>query len=156
MLKSAMQLAKQKGAKYLRLFVVDINKPAINLYLKNGFNQVDGIYEERIDDFVLYEYGFEIEITPSIFWVDYLTDFSYFLNFRAWHLDEKNPCGLLLFLISKLVDSKIRRKHFEILLLDNGRLTEEGRCFFEKNNPHNGFYSCINFVVNVLLLPENW
>lgn len=62
MLKSAMKLAKQRGAKYLRLFVVDINKPAINLYLKNGFNQVDGIYEERIDDFVLYEYGFEIEI----------------------------------------------------------------------------------------------
>jgi len=62
MLKSAMKLAKQKGAKYLRLFVVDINKPAINLYLKNGFNQVDGIYEERIDDSVLYEYGFEIEI----------------------------------------------------------------------------------------------
>lgn len=62
MLKSAMKLAKQKGAKYLRLFVVDINRPAINLYLKNGFNQVDGIYEERIDDFVLYEYGFEIEI----------------------------------------------------------------------------------------------
>lgn len=62
MLKNAMELAKQKGAKYLRLFVVDINKPAINLYLKNGFNQVDGIYEERIDNSVLYEYGFEIEI----------------------------------------------------------------------------------------------
>lgn len=62
MLKSAMKLAKQKGAEYLRLFVVDINKPAINLYLKNGFNQADGIYEEKIDDFVLYEYGFEIEL----------------------------------------------------------------------------------------------
>jgi ribosomal protein S18 acetylase RimI-like enzyme len=62
MLKNAMELAKQKNAKYLRLFVVDINKSAINLYLKNGFKQVDGIYEERIDDFVLHEYGFEIEI----------------------------------------------------------------------------------------------
>lgn len=62
MLKNAMELAKLKNAKYLRLFVVDINKPAINLYLKNGFKQVDGIYEERIEDFVLYEYGFEIEI----------------------------------------------------------------------------------------------
>ncbi|KPU44428.1 putative phosphinothricin acetyltransferase YwnH [Oxobacter pfennigii] len=62
MLKNALKLAKQKGAKYLRLFVVDINKPAINLYLKNGFKRVDGIYEERIDDFVLREYGFEIEI----------------------------------------------------------------------------------------------
>ena len=62
MLKNAMELAKQKDAKYLRLFVVDINKPAINLYLKNGFKRVDGIHEERIDDFVLREYGFEIEI----------------------------------------------------------------------------------------------
>ncbi len=63
MLKNAMELAKQKGAKYLRLFVVDINKPAINLYLKNGFKRVEGIYEEKIDDFVLREYGFEIEIS---------------------------------------------------------------------------------------------
>ena len=62
MLKNAMELAKLKNAKYLRLFVVDINKPAINLYIKNGFKQVDGIYEEKIEDFVLYEYGFEIEI----------------------------------------------------------------------------------------------
>lgn len=61
-LKHAMTLTKQNSAKYLRLFVVDINKPAISLYLKNGFNQVDGIYEERIDDFVLREYGFEIEV----------------------------------------------------------------------------------------------
>lgn len=62
MLKNAMKLAKQKDAKYLRLFVVDINKPAIKLYLKNGFKRVDGTYEEKIDDFVLREYGFEIEI----------------------------------------------------------------------------------------------
>jgi len=62
MLKNAISLAKQKNAEYLRLLVVDINKPAINLYLKNGFRLVDGIYEERIDDFVLREYGFEIEI----------------------------------------------------------------------------------------------
>jgi ribosomal protein S18 acetylase RimI-like enzyme len=62
MLKNAMELAKQKNVKYLRLFVVDINKPAINLYLKNGFKQIDGIYEERIEDSVLHEYGFEVEI----------------------------------------------------------------------------------------------
>lgn len=63
MLKHAITLTKQKNAKYLRLFVVDINKPAINLYLKNGFRQVDGIYEERIDaNLTLREYGFEIEV----------------------------------------------------------------------------------------------
>ncbi|NFS06501.1 GNAT family N-acetyltransferase [Clostridium botulinum] len=62
MLKHAITLTKQKNAKCLRLFVVDINKPAINLYLKSGFRQVDGIYEERIDaDLTLREYGFEIE-----------------------------------------------------------------------------------------------
>jgi ribosomal protein S18 acetylase RimI-like enzyme len=62
MLNKTMKLAKQNDADYLRLFVVDINKPAINLYLKNGFTSLDGIYEERFDDFVLREYGFEIEI----------------------------------------------------------------------------------------------
>lgn len=62
-LKHAITLAKQKNAKYLRLFVVDINKPAINVYLKNGFRQADGIYEERIDDgLILREYGFEIKV----------------------------------------------------------------------------------------------
>ncbi|WP_255417557.1 GNAT family N-acetyltransferase [Acidilutibacter cellobiosedens] len=64
MLKHAIALTKQKDAKYLRLFVVDINVPAINLYLRNGFRQVDGIYEEKIDDnFTLREYGFEIKVS---------------------------------------------------------------------------------------------
>lgn len=63
MLKYAISLTKQKNVKYLRLFVVDINKPAINVYIKNGFRQVEGIYEERIDDeLILYEYGFEIDV----------------------------------------------------------------------------------------------
>jgi ribosomal protein S18 acetylase RimI-like enzyme len=63
MLKHATTLTKQKDAKYLRLFVVDINKPAMNLYLKNGFRQVDGVYEEKIDDdIILREFGFEIEV----------------------------------------------------------------------------------------------
>ena len=62
MLSYAIMVTKQKNDKYLRLFVVDINKPAINLYIKNGFSQVDGIYEERVDDeHILREYGFEIK-----------------------------------------------------------------------------------------------
>ncbi|EFC99841.1 hypothetical protein CLOSTHATH_01950 [Hungatella hathewayi DSM 13479] len=41
---------------------MDINKPAIHLYMKNGFEQADGIYDEVIDDdLVLHEYGFEIK-----------------------------------------------------------------------------------------------
>ena len=63
MLNHAITLTKRNKAKYLRLFVVDINKPAINVYLKNGFKQVFGIYEEKIDDnIILREYGFEIEV----------------------------------------------------------------------------------------------
>ena len=63
MLHCAMDVARQKGAAYLRLFVVDINLPAIRLYRKNGFQQADGVYEEVIDDdFALREYGFEIEL----------------------------------------------------------------------------------------------
>jgi len=63
MLKEAIALAKDRAAKYLRLFVVDINEPAINLYIKNGFKKVKGIYDEIIDDdLVLHEYGFELAI----------------------------------------------------------------------------------------------
>ena len=59
-LREAERLAKSAGAAYLRLFVVDINKPAINLYLKCGFSRAGGIFEEKIDDFtVLREYGVE-------------------------------------------------------------------------------------------------
>lgn len=61
-LNEAITLARDKGARYLRLFVVDINKPAINFYIKSGFKRVDGIYDEIIDDnLVLHEFGFEIE-----------------------------------------------------------------------------------------------
>lgn len=63
MLQHAITLTEQKNVKYLRLFVVDINKPAINLYLKNGFRRVDGIYKEKVeDDMILHEFGFEIEV----------------------------------------------------------------------------------------------
>ena len=61
-LKGAIELARDKGAKYLRLFVVDINEPAINLYIKNGFKKADGIYDEIIDDnLILHEFGYEIK-----------------------------------------------------------------------------------------------
>lgn len=64
LINQAISLAKEKEAKYVRLFVVDINEPAIQLYKKNGFKRMEGIYDEKIeDDFVLHEYGFEIEIT---------------------------------------------------------------------------------------------
>ena len=62
MIENLMQETKRKNAKYLRLFVVDINEPAINFYLKNGFKKADGILVEKIDeDCIFTEFGFEIE-----------------------------------------------------------------------------------------------
>lgn len=64
MLYKAKELATTFGAEYLRLFVVDLNQPAIQLYHKNGFVQADGIYDEVFDDgFLLHEYGYEIKLS---------------------------------------------------------------------------------------------
>lgn len=64
MLEKAKETAKNLGAEYLRLFVVDINKPAIHLYVKSVFIRAKGVYEEVIDDdFVLHEYGFETALS---------------------------------------------------------------------------------------------
>ena len=63
MLDKAKDISKSLGAEYLRLFVVDINEPAIRLYLKNGFVRVKDIYEEKFDDgFVLREFGYETKL----------------------------------------------------------------------------------------------
>lgn len=62
LLQHALKIAKERESECLRLFVVDINKPAISLYTKNGFEQVEGLYEEKVDKRVLREYGFEIKL----------------------------------------------------------------------------------------------
>ncbi len=63
MIYKAKEIAKSLGNEYLRLFVVDINIPAIKFYIKNGFEKADGMYDEVFDDgFVLHEYGYEIKI----------------------------------------------------------------------------------------------
>ena len=61
-LEEAATLARQLGAEYLRLFVVDVNEPAINLYLKSGYHKVAGIRDEPLGDVVLKEYGFELNL----------------------------------------------------------------------------------------------
>ncbi len=59
-LQKSAETAKKLGAEYLRLFVVNKNLPAINLYLKCGYKKVEGIFTKTIDgDFVLNEYGYE-------------------------------------------------------------------------------------------------
>ena len=63
MITKAKEIARTLGAEYLRLFVVDMNEPAIQLYQKNNFLKVKGIYDEVFDDgFVLHEFGYEIKI----------------------------------------------------------------------------------------------
>ena len=62
-IEKAINISREKEVRYLRLLVVEENKPAINLYLKNGFRQVKGFNKEKINDkVVLTEYGFEIDI----------------------------------------------------------------------------------------------
>lgn len=62
-LQIAQKISKSFQAEYLRLFVVNINIPAIQLYLKNNFTQMNGIYREQIDDCCsLIEYGFETKL----------------------------------------------------------------------------------------------
>lgn len=63
MISKAKEITRTLGAEYLRLFVVDINEPAIQLYHKNNFVKVNGVYDEVIDDdFVLHEFGYEIKV----------------------------------------------------------------------------------------------
>lgn len=69
MLSHAIKQANEKNIRFLRLFVVEQNKPAIQLYEKNGWQRVEGCYDEVIDeDLVFHEYGYEIDIRslPSI------------------------------------------------------------------------------------------
>ena len=63
MLAKAKEIAKASKAEYLRLFVVNVNEPAIKLYIKNGFIKADGIFNEVFDDgFTLHEYGYEAKL----------------------------------------------------------------------------------------------
>ena len=63
MLAKAKELAKRSGTDYLRLFVVDINEPALKLYTKNGFARAAGVYVETFEDgFTLREYGYETKL----------------------------------------------------------------------------------------------
>lgn len=63
MIANAIATARDKGAKYMRVFVAENNKPAQSFYLKNGFKRTDVIYDELLDeDFILRQAGFEIKL----------------------------------------------------------------------------------------------
>ncbi|MEG2013932.1 MAG: GNAT family N-acetyltransferase [Anaerovoracaceae bacterium] len=60
LLNYACKIAGEKGAEYLRLFVIDTNVPAVRLYEKSGFTKAVGTYVEVIDETRSFmEYGLE-------------------------------------------------------------------------------------------------
>lgn len=63
-LKHAIEIAKQKNVEYLRLMVADSNIPALKLYTKNNFNQVEGSFTSFMPscNCDITEFGFEIKI----------------------------------------------------------------------------------------------
>lgn len=59
-LDAAAQIARERGARALRLFVVEENAPAIRLYERQGFVRKAGVHLEEIDaELTLREYGYE-------------------------------------------------------------------------------------------------
>lgn len=59
----ACETARALGGEYLRLFVVDENKPAISFYEKCGMKPASGYYNDYIlKNVVLKEYGYEIKL----------------------------------------------------------------------------------------------
>ena len=64
LIENAKQLAKKQGTNAIRLFVVDINTPAINLYEKNGFLKIKDTVQEYLDyhGVTLTELGYELQI----------------------------------------------------------------------------------------------
>ncbi len=62
LINKAIEISKNNGINYLRLLVVDGNIPAFKLYEKLNFTPAKGYYEDKIDDKLLIEYGFEIKI----------------------------------------------------------------------------------------------
>ncbi len=66
MIEKAAEIAHNMNIRYLRLFVVDRNTPAINLYEKNGFKRMEGIFNEDISEDVVYtEFGYEIDLSEK-------------------------------------------------------------------------------------------
>ena len=63
-LQFAKDICRKNGAKYLRLTVAEENFSAIALYNKNGFNKVEGIFEEYSPslDKTIVQFGFEIKV----------------------------------------------------------------------------------------------
>ena len=59
----AIARAKELGAEYLRLFVVDYNEPALRFYRKLGFCTAEGDFHQHMTDGrILREFGMEIKV----------------------------------------------------------------------------------------------
>lgn len=61
--KKAIEISKELGAEYLRLFVVKSNTPAVELYKKMGFSLAKGTFHISMGEaLTLDEYGFEMKL----------------------------------------------------------------------------------------------
>ncbi len=94
----ACSTARALGAKYLRLMAVDCNTPALRFYEKNGWKRIPGIYELSLEDGVLREYGYELELSqmqktpaPPCTVIPY--DHRYRDDMICMVLDAKNALG---------------------------------------------------------------
>ena len=50
MMEEIEKTAREKGAEYLRLFVLESNKPAYSLYEKIGFRRIGGVHDIPVDE----------------------------------------------------------------------------------------------------------
>lgn len=62
MLMYAKNVVKNSSVKYLRLFVVSHNEPAVRLYLQHGFLKKGELIETLEDGRSLYEYAYELKL----------------------------------------------------------------------------------------------
>lgn len=67
LIRQAAALARDRGAEYLRLLVVDYNRPAIRLYEKCGFRRAEGLFDKPLgEDLILHEFGYELDLVHGL------------------------------------------------------------------------------------------
>jgi GNAT superfamily N-acetyltransferase len=67
LVEDAAQRALEAGARWLRLFVVDVNVPAIRFYEALGFARRSGIFQLDLGGELLHEYPYELGLSGVSF-----------------------------------------------------------------------------------------
>lgn len=58
----AKNVAYSMNKQYLRLFVASSNTPAVNLYKSQDFTLIEDVFVDRVNGYILEEWGFEIKL----------------------------------------------------------------------------------------------